>query len=113
MSYAFAFIEAIFLMTLGFVAALTTLVVALLRRFSGSAWRQFLGGSIGCFVGNLVIVVILSQRFGIGIAGGPPPPNTLNYGVLYGPFLVSAVGIALGSWFGGRLARRRNVRPSV
>ena len=96
MSYAFAFIEAVFLMMLGLAAVLTTLVVALLRRFSGSAWPRWLGGSIGFFLMNLLIVAVLSRRFGIGVAGGsPPPPNTLDYGILFGPFVVSALGIAL------------------
>jgi len=78
-----------------------------------------LWASIGCTAGSSFVVAILSPRLiGISIAGGSPPPPTLfdyviSVLVLIAPLLVSALGIALGWRFGGRLARRRNAQPSV
>ena len=119
MTYVFAFAGAAILAMLGFLAALTALVIASLRGFLGSAWRLWLWGGIGCTVGNLLLLAILSQfLIGIGIAGGPPPHtdlsgHVLSGVVLLGPLLVSALGIWVGCWFGARLSRRRSAQPSV
>ena len=119
MTYVFAFAGAAFLAMVGFVVALTALVIASLRHFSGSAWRLWLWAGIGCIVGNLLLLAILSQFLvGIGIAGGPAPHTgligyVLSGLVLLGPLLVSAIGVALGCWFGARLSRGRSAQPSV
>ena len=119
MAYVFAFGEAVVFALLGVVVTLTTLLMAFFRHFAGFAWRLWLWGSIGCVVGNLALLAILSTFLvGIGIAGGPPPhPDLFGYVlsalIFVGPLLVSTLGIALGCWFGWRLARRRNARPSV
>ena len=119
MTYVFAFAGAAILAVLAFLVALAALVIASLRHFSGSAWRLWLWGGIGCTVANLLLLVVLSQfLIGIGIAGGPPPHTDLSGYVLsalplFGPLLVSAAGIGVGCWFGARLSRRRGAQPSV
>ena len=119
MTYVFAFAGAAIFAMLGMLVALTALVIAFLRRFLGSAWRLWLWASIGCTVGNLLLLAILSQvLIGIGIAGGPPPHTdlsgyVLSVLVLLGPLLVSALGMWAGWWFGARLSRRRSAQPSV
>lgn len=119
MTYVFAFGGAAILAMLGVLVALTTLVTAFLRHFSGSAWRLWLWGSIGCSVGNVLLLAILSQfLIGIGIAGGPPPHTglggyVLSGLILFGPLLVSAAGIGVGCWFGARLSRRRSATPQL
>ena len=119
MTHVFAFAEAAILAMLAFLAALTALVIASLRHFSGSAWRLWLWGSIGCTVTNLLLLAVLSQfLIGIGIASGPPPHTDLGGYVLsalllFGPLLASAAGIGVGCWFGARLSRRRGAQPSV
>ena len=119
MTYVFAFAGAAILAVLGFLAALTALVIASFRHFLGAAWRLWLWGGIGCTVGNLLLLAILSQfLIGIGIAGGPPPHidfsgYVLSALVLLAPLLVSAIGIGVGRWFGARLSRGRSAQPSV
>jgi hypothetical protein len=118
-AYVLASVGAAVLALLGFLVALTALVIASLHHFLGSAWRLWLWGSIGCTVANVLLLAVLAQFLvGIGIAGGPPPHTDLvtyvvSALVLLGPLLVSTVGIAVGCWFGARLSRRRNAQPSV
>ena len=119
MPYVFAYFEALLFTILGVIVVLTTVLAASFRHFLGFAWRIWLWGSIGCFIGNLVLLAILSPfMVGIGISGGAPPhTDFLGYVlvglVLFGPLLVTALGIALGCWYGWRLARRRNAQPGV
>jgi hypothetical protein len=117
--YVFAFIEASLFTALGVVVTLTTLLVASFRHFLGFAWRLWLWGSIGFVIGNLLLLAILSPFLvGVGIAGGAPRHTgvwdyVLLGLVLFGPLLVSTLGIGLGCWFGWSLARRRSVHAGV
>lgn len=111
MPYVFALVE-ITAFTLG--AAVITLSSAIFfRYFLGFAWRMWLWGSIGLVAGNFVLVASLFPLFvGVGTAGAPRTDVrtlALTDLILYGPLLITTLGITLGCLYGWRRARRLGI----
>lgn len=111
MPYVFALIEAS-AFTLA-AAALTLTSALFFRYFLGFAWRMWLWGSIGLVAGNFVLVASLFPFLaGIGIAGAPRTDAravALTDLILYGPLLITTLGIALGCLYGWRRARQLGI----
>lgn len=111
MPYVFALVE---VTTFTLAAAVMTLTSAIFfRYFLGFAWRMWLWGSIGLVAANFVLVASLFPFLaGIGIAAAPPTDvraAALMDLILYGPLLITTLGITLGCLYGWRRARRLGI----
>jgi hypothetical protein len=111
MPYVFALVE---VTAFTLAAAVITLTSAIFfRYFLGFAWRMWLWGSIGLIAANFVLVASLFPFLaGIGIAGAPRTDAraaALTGLILYGPLLITTLGITSGCLYGWRRARRLGI----
>ncbi|HWZ63360.1 MAG TPA: hypothetical protein VNX02_10090 [Steroidobacteraceae bacterium] len=107
MPYVFALVE---ITAFTLAAAVITLTSAIFfSYFLAFAWRMWLWGSIGFVAGSFVLVASLFPFIaGVGIAGAPRTDArtlALTGLILYGPLLITTLGIALGCLYGWRRAR--------
>jgi len=113
MPYLLTLTEVALFTFLGAAATLGGALGASLRYRFAFAWRMWLWGTLGLIAANLVLFAALSPFLvGIGIAGGSaahisPGDVLLTQLLLFGPLLVTSLGILLGCWYGWRRAQRR------
>jgi hypothetical protein len=112
MTYALALFEIALFMLFGAAVTLAATFVTSFRYFFGFAWRMWLWGTIGLLLGNLTLFGALSPFVvSVGIAGVPAghvrfQDILLFQALLFGPILVTSLGIFLGCLYGWRRARR-------
>ena len=111
MPYVVALAEAAVFTLAG--AIITLMSAIFFRHFLAFAWRMWLWGSIGLVTGNLVLVAVLSSfLIGIGIAGAQRTSArdlALAYLILFGPLVITTLGILLGCLYGWRRTRQLGV----
>jgi hypothetical protein len=113
MAYILTLSEVALFTLIGAAITLASALRASLRFFFAFAWRLWLWGTIGLIVGNLALFGALSPFLvGIGIAGGSAVPISardflLTQLILFGPLLVTSLGILIGCLYGWRRAQGR------
>jgi hypothetical protein len=110
LTWVIAFLEAAIFTLAGIAITLTSAVF--FRHFLAFAWRMWLWGSVALIAGNFVLGVTLFPLVVLGIAGGPPRPHSVSYVIVtamivFGPLVITTLGILLGCVFGWREARDR------
>jgi hypothetical protein len=103
---------AIFLI-LGALTTASSFVFSTLEWLRPFAWRFLLWGSIGFVVSNALLFALLYRTFTRISVSGVQTPNrnaadvVVDFAVNFGPLIVSALGVVVGSILGMYLARRR------
>jgi len=113
MPYTLDLFEAVAFTLGGAVATLITAVVTPFRGFLAFAWRMWFWGTVGVLAGTLLPLVVFSPfLLTVGITGAPSGHTDVSTlilvdVILFGPFVLSTLGILLGCLCGWQRAQRR------
>ncbi len=119
MPYMLDLLEAVAFTLAGAVATLITALVTPFRGFLAFAWRMWFWGTVGLLAGTLLpLVVFFPCLLGVGITGAPSGHTDvstliLTDVILFGPLVLSTLGILLGCLYGWQGAQRRIARLGV